>query len=74
MRTSRPVIPDDTQLEWLIEGNPKHIGSGAWERFEKSVGAPTVAEYKARGGRVRDLRADIDRGFVRVRILPSPSA
>jgi hypothetical protein len=48
MHTSRPVIPDDAQLEWLIAGNPKHIGSRAWERFEKSFGALTVAEYKAR--------------------------
>ena len=67
MHTSRPVIPDDAQLEWLIAGNPKPIGSPAWERFEKSFGALTVAEYKARGGRAGDLRADINRGFVRVR-------
>ena len=37
------------------------------KRFEKSFGALTVAEYKARGGRGGDLRADIDRGVVRVR-------
>jgi hypothetical protein len=67
MHTSRPVIPDDAQLEWLIEGNPKLIGIRARERFEKSFGALTVAEYKARGGRGGDLRADIDLGFVRVR-------
>jgi hypothetical protein len=65
--TARPMIPAEAQLEWLVQGNPKHIGSRAWERFEKSFGAPTVAEYKARGGRAGDLRADIDRGFVRVR-------
>ena len=68
MSTARPIIPAQAQLEWLAQGNPKHIGSGAWERFEKSFGAPTVAEYKARGGRAEDLRAAIDRRFVRVRI------
>ena len=68
MSTARPMIPGQTQLEWLVQGNPKHIGSSAWERFEKSIGAPTVVEYKARGGSVENLHADIDRGFVRVRI------
>jgi hypothetical protein len=51
MHTSRPVIPDDAQLEWLIEGNPKLIGSPTRKRFEKSFGAPTVAEHKTRGGK-----------------------
>jgi hypothetical protein len=67
MHTSRPMNPEDVQLEWLIAGNPKHIGSCAWERFEKSFGALTVAEYKTRGGRAGDLHADINRGFVRIR-------
>ena len=68
MHTSRLVIPAQAGLDWLLQGNPKHIGSRAWERFEKSFGAPTIAEYKARGGRAEDLRAAIDRRFVRVRI------
>jgi hypothetical protein len=67
MSTARPIIPAQAQLEWLAQGNPKHIGSRAWERFEKSFGAPTVAEYKSRGGTAADLRWDVDHGFVRVR-------
>jgi len=67
MHTSRLVIPAKAGLDWLLKGNPKHIGSRAWERFEKSVGAPTVAEYKSRGGTAADLRWDVDHGFVRVR-------
>lgn len=68
MSTARPMIPAQAQLEWLVQENPKRIGSRAWERFEKSFGAPTVAEYKARGGTAEDLRWDIDHGFVRVRV------
>jgi hypothetical protein len=68
MHTSGPMIPAQAQLEWLVAGNPQHVGESPWSCFENSFGAPTVVEYKSRGGSVEDLRADIDRGFVRVRI------
>jgi hypothetical protein len=64
MDKSGPTIAAQAQLEWLVAGNPLQ----AWLHFEDSFGAPTVAEYKARGGRAEDLHADIDRGNVRVRI------
>jgi hypothetical protein len=58
------VIPINVELDWLVQGNPKRIGSPASERFEKSFGAATVTEYRARAApEPGDLRADIDRGF-----------
>jgi hypothetical protein len=68
MYTYSPTIPAQAQLEWLVAGNPKQVDESAWMHFENSFGALTVAEYKARGGRAEDLRSDIDRGFVRIRI------
>jgi len=55
-----------TSLTWLVEHNPKRKGTSSYKRFQKYRRAKTLGEFEQAGGDSRDLRADLDRGFLKV--------
>jgi hypothetical protein len=57
------ALADVRRLEWLVQANPKRGASAA--RFAGYMGAPTVAEYHARGGTSADLAWDMKKGYVK---------
>jgi hypothetical protein len=56
----------DAKIVWKVKRNPKREGSKAHGRFERYMGAKTVAEYLEKGGLKADLKYDTEKGFLEV--------
>jgi hypothetical protein len=64
-RTS-PNFPPEAVVEFLVENNPKRVGSKSFDRFSAYMGTGTVGEYIAAGGTYGDLKYDAEHGFIAV--------
>lgn len=66
-RTGRPSKFKGLRIFKLIDVNPRRegtLGHANWELIEDGM---TYEEYKAAGGRRKDLQNDIDYGRIQVR-------
>jgi hypothetical protein len=54
----------DARIKVLVAGNPRRVGSAGYRNFALYEDGLTVAELKRRGGQLRYLRTDLERGHV----------
>lgn len=59
-------IKPEAALTWFVSTNPRSKGRGTYDRFEKYIGADTVAAYMAAGGTLGDLRWDLRSGYLAI--------
>ena len=56
----------DKQVHLLVEGNPRRSGSATYEIYQLYENGLRVRDFVERGGRLIDVKADIERGHIRL--------
>jgi hypothetical protein len=59
-------IPADAKIIKVSAENPRRKGTFGFKSFAKIINNMTVSQYVERGGRMKDLRWDLQHGYVRI--------
>lgn len=63
----RNFFDSDLTIVKLVTGNPRREGTFGHESFGLIKNGMTVAQFTAKGGRLRDLHWDIDHKYVQLK-------